>query len=509
MIAQKHADSIGSRFAPSLHRNRLDQREDSGPTRHRNTRLPEPTDQDKLTTSPNTLLPFEPYRTGKRVFEKEPRAITGPRTLPDPSSRRMLSASLVLLCLLMVGLWGVKSGLLRVEMGGGRNDLPSHEETRLSVVRDYIAKTVDKGHEVVRQLETELSQESRALQIVQDPSEVQLQVEAGRAYWMRAEECKKTGKIVVHKALKGRMHDLKTKLDGLQASIDQGVALNRLREERIALSSETINHTTVAQKYQVLFLNAGFDVDGHHPEIIADRICQSPFRAIWLDALGDWALLLWYQEQALSAKIERATFVGRAQERRVRQDIPGFQQTSGSTRRLRLRLMDAARLVAANSWHRKLYDGKVWSEPQQLHRLATRLLNDQSEFSKLSPSTLVLMGTLLDRTDKTVGKQWFRRAVRLHSQDFWVNCELGRVLFRIDLPPTHPDLAEAFGAYRKALGARPESPIAWNNLGKVLSQQEKLGAAVRAYEKAVEFDSQLAVVWSNLGDVLRQQKQLE
>jgi tetratricopeptide (TPR) repeat protein len=70
-------------------------------------------------------------------------------------------------------------------------------------------------------------------------------------------------------------------------------------------------------------------------------------------------------------------------------------------------------------------------------------------------------------------------------------------------------LAEAEAAYRKILALRPDFCEAYNNLGKVLSDQGKLDEAATQFERALAINPNFPDAYNNLGAALRVQCKLD
>ena len=101
--------------------------------------------------------------------------------------------------------------------------------------------------------------------------------------------------------------------------------------------------------------------------------------------------------------------------------------------------------------------------------------------------------------------QLLRRAQQQHPADFWVNNDLGRVLWDV----TPPELTDAVRFLTAAAALRPESAGAHLNLGVALSKNGQLDAAIISYKKAIELDPKYAAAYSFLGTALRAKGQLD
>jgi serine/threonine-protein kinase len=92
------------------------------------------------------------------------------------------------------------------------------------------------------------------------------------------------------------------------------------------------------------------------------------------------------------------------------------------------------------------------------------------------------------------------------------------ILLKPDYPEAHSNLggalreqgkrAEAIAACRKAIALKPYYPTAYINLGAALREQGKLAEAVAAYQKAIELKADLPLAHNNLGNALKTQGKL-
>jgi Tfp pilus assembly protein PilF len=64
-------------------------------------------------------------------------------------------------------------------------------------------------------------------------------------------------------------------------------------------------------------------------------------------------------------------------------------------------------------------------------------------------------------------------------------------------------------AYKKALALKPDSAVAFYNMGNVLKERGKLEEAIEAYNKALVFNPDYADAHNNIGNVLQDQSKLE
>lgn len=68
---------------------------------------------------------------------------------------------------------------------------------------------------------------------------------------------------------------------------------------------------------------------------------------------------------------------------------------------------------------------------------------------------------------------------------------------------------EAEDAFRRAVAAFPDSPIAWSKLGVALAHQGRHDEAIDALRRAIQLNPRYAAAYSNLGNVYREQKRYD
>src|SRR5262249_27221838 len=127
-----------------------------------------------------------------------------------------------------------------------------------------------------------------------------------------------------------------------------------------------------------------------------------------------------------------------------------------------------------------------WSNRAALERLAA-----EAPVTGSSPQILTALACRL-RVAGAETERLLREAQRRHTDDFWLNFELGATL-----APARP--ADAAGFFRAALVARPESSEVYNRLGLTLAAQRQFDEAVAAYQQALALDPNSSPALTNLG----------
>jgi tetratricopeptide (TPR) repeat protein len=145
-----------------------------------------------------------------------------------------------------------------------------------------------------------------------------------------------------------------------------------------------------------------------------------------------------------------------------------------------------------NAWRRAFRQAALAYDWQKLKALA-----GQPEALEQPPGVLAWLGSMLHTGgQRSEAAAILRQAQQRHPADFWVNYNLGRVLFDAGTElhgQRHPE--QALGYCRVAVAVRPSSAEAYNLLGDVLdSTGDRDGAllarqqAIACYKKAVELD---------------------
>jgi tetratricopeptide (TPR) repeat protein len=169
--------------------------------------------------------------------------------------------------------------------------------------------------------------------------------------------------------------------------------------------------------------------------------------------------------------------------------------------------------VDADPWlkqFRQVLAKQAWAEMEQLVA--------QAEVARYHPAVLVGLARNLGHQAPATELLLLRRTQQQYPGDFWVNYDLSFGLYRSHSPggPIRPARAEelpvvneavAFG--RVAVGLRPASAPAHNNLGITLEAQGELPRAIACYRKALDFDPKLVQAHTNLGNALYKQGDVE
>ncbi len=233
-------------------------------------------------------------------------------------------------------------------------------------------------------------------------------------------------------------------------------------------------------EYTAAFRAAGLDLDQTEPPAAGAWIAHHSSPVELAAYLDDWA----YVRRTSVAKHEQASW---------------------------RRLIEAARAADPDPWRDALRTQVASQNVEALRRLA-----DDGAALGLQPTvSLVLLALQLKNVaaDQERAKRVLRRAWRKGPGDFWANYELAG--FRVANPDeqeggnvTPHSEEEAVRHLTAAVAIRPQSALAYNDLGAVLWEEGKPAEAEAEFRAALEIAPNYANAHLNLGNALRLQGKL-
>jgi len=233
--------------------------------------------------------------------------------------------------------------------------------------------------------------------------------------------------------------------------------LDRIRQEKAIPIDGQLRAENAGPKYAAAFREFGWDFDkGTEAELIA-RLRQTPQRDELIAALDDWILV----EQDLAARDRRWRIV------------------TG---------------VTGEAWRREL--AEKFNDPAALPAIAQEVRR-----SATTPAAFIHVSVILERHGQD-GIALLEAGRRRFPGDFWLSFELvkrwsvGR----------RKDQTAAAGGLATALAARPDSTVAWLNLGALLQARKEFDGALTCYRKAIALDPKFAQAHYNLGNILVEQR---
>jgi serine/threonine-protein kinase len=238
--------------------------------------------------------------------------------------------------------------------------------------------------------------------------------------------------------------DLAGQVQRSKANLDLVARLDSIRMRSSPWENRRNNLLAADKDYAAVFREAGLGEDTESAETLAARVRASDIREELIAVLDEWATV------AQSPK---------------RQDW----------------LMEVARHADPDPWGDRFRDPKARRDRKALEELIAELLHDEAKLEKLKPRSLSALGAAIQRMngDPT---SFLTAALALHPDDFRLNLLMADALHKFDR------FQEADSYYLAALTIRPQSAVAHNSLGAVLSMKKLEERAIRHFRKAIELD---------------------
>jgi tetratricopeptide (TPR) repeat protein len=238
------------------------------------------------------------------------------------------------------------------------------------------------------------------------------------------------------------------------------VLLERLENARLegaAVKDDRFDATRTHALYGDAFRVAGLDVEGLPPPEAAEQLRRTTVAAELAAILDDWA------SHSEASSREHLLEVGREVE------------PEGTPARVRDALRDMQRQALVDL-------------------AASELALD------LLPATVRALSFALETVEAPESARGLLQEARgRHPDDFWLNEELGLLLFHSQ----PPQLEESIRFYTVAVSLRPGSPGAHLNLGIALAVKGRLDEAIAEFREAVRLKNDYADAHNSLGGALQ------
>jgi eukaryotic-like serine/threonine-protein kinase len=232
-------------------------------------------------------------------------------------------------------------------------------------------------------------------------------------------------------------------------------AMNRVVPDRLYddfREAGRANRARADREYEAEFLAAGLATVGEDPAVVAARVSKSPAGPAVVAALDDWLFC-----------------------------------TADPGRRAWL--ADVARKADPHPWRDRVRDPGAWADPARLDELAATAPEGPE-----SVQLLVALGERLQAEEKPgVTLKFLRKVQQAHPTDFYANFLLGNILFAT------PDHRAAADYFRAATVLRPDSAIAWYDLGVALIETGRLDEAAAALDRCLRLDPKAGWAHAQLG----------
>jgi serine/threonine-protein kinase len=318
---------------------------------------------------------------------------------------------------------------------------------RKTYLQREVAAALDEAGRFRADLHARLRDPRQAAQLLSELKEWSRLLDSAHEAWTRADRLAAGDRDMLAPEVAQRLTVLEDDLQADERDRQLAFGLDQVRLEASTLVDVQMSLRRAATKSAKLFADAGFDLEKGDPNHLAARLRDSPIRLPLVAALDFWAL------------------------------ATGEPQ-------LRARLLEVARGADPDSWRDRFRQVEAWDELSQLQSLAA-----QVDFQQQSPQLLVALAQRL-RVHGGDAATLLRKALVHHPRDFWLCFELGLA---------SKNAVEQAGAFRAALVARPDSPVAYYSLGVVVAADGKRAESMACYRKAIELDPNHASAHNNLG----------
>jgi serine/threonine-protein kinase len=236
--------------------------------------------------------------------------------------------------------------------------------------------------------------------------------------------------------------------------------LDTIRLEASTLVEGRFDFAGADRKYAEAFRAVGLGGPGDPVDVVAARIRASGIRKVLVAALDDWA--------------------ARSPER-ARQEWA----------------LAVARLTDPEGGGERFRAPQVLGDRAALEQLALAAREE-----RLSPQLLYALALALEESGGDP-VPLLRSAQERYPADFWLNFELGTLLFFRAKPE------EAVGYLRAALALRPNCNTVYDNLGSVLADKGQVEEAIACFQRAIALDPKDAGAHTNLGAALAGKGQVD
>jgi tetratricopeptide (TPR) repeat protein len=248
-----------------------------------------------------------------------------------------------------------------------------------------------------------------------------------------------------------------------RTDLEMVARLDEIRLEQAAVKEEDFDDVGAIHSYRDAFRNYGIDIDGLAVNEAAERLSASAIKERLVVALDDW----WYLD-------------------RVRLD----------------RLMALLHAVDSHQWRRRFREAFQRGDLQSLEGLAR-----SKEVDTLAPATVMLLSHALDKLgNQPLAIEVLKRAQTRHENDFWINHNLGYLLF---LRQTAIRQHQAIGYFRAALALRPGNPAVHSNLANALRNQGDRDDAEAEFRTALRLKPEYLSARLSLGWHLIQERRFD
>lgn len=347
----------------------------------------------------------------------------------------------------------------------------AERERRHDVREQTIRDTLEQANKVPDALKAQLAKPGGVFQLLNNPAEWKEQIASARAVLKRAEDLASESEWPIADRLRQDLQAVEERLAGNEADFALAQQLEQIRYNKANLvNGGKLDHPGAMRAYARFFEAAPFAASVGNLAVLVEPIKKSAVKEQLLVALEDWAL---------SARVL-------------------------GDKALMRQLLPVIRDLDTDPWTRRLWDEKVWEDTQTRITLVNTMRREalsEGVARKLSPQALFLVGVLLENTPGEA-EAWLRQAQALHPTDFWLNFQLGSVLYQ-----QRPE--EGVASYRIALALRPQSSAVHYRIALHMRATRNYDFAIRHLKQVLQLDPENVLAHYNLGNVLMDKKQTD
>lgn len=321
-----------------------------------------------------------------------------------------------------------------------------------------ILQSLASAEEIYEQLGSELTDYNSAMATIENLGEWQGRVATGLAILDRAKTAAESAPGDIDSESQDRLVALQSQLSSAARSLQRIQQLDEIRgQSAFQLSDDyQIDESSASDQYAQVFATLPGWSDGEATPEVVQSLRESLIRWHWTAALDHWADISDNQEQ-----------------------IEG--------------LLAIARQVDPDPVRDELRSINTWSKEEQRIRAVEELRVAESH-----PALILAFMRRLE-TPEVLG-ELCREASLVHSNDFWVQLAVGGY---------GVDNSQKLSGLHAATALRPNSPVAWYNLGGTFVEADMVPEAQRCYEKAWSLAPTSAAIALNLALALRKNDSLE
>ncbi len=240
--------------------------------------------------------------------------------------------------------------------------------------------------------------------------------------------------------------DLRKTLHQADRDQDAAARIEKIRSNRAVSENLHVDNSRSIVEYESVFRASGLGHRGEDPAQVASRIARSNIQAILVSAVEDWAAVT-EDEAQLNWLLQIA-----------RQAAPD-----------------------PTGWRRQALTLGVWTKQSNLAELIA-----SAPVTENSVPVLLALGERYGRRGGNA-VELFARCQKVRSDDFWANLSLGAAL-RAQKNPT-----ESMRYFQAAVAIRPDSAIAYDQLGLALTDLHRVDDAIDAFRTAERLDRGVAL----------------